>query len=168
MADTVKTLNGVYKATVVDINDPQKQNRIKVTLQFYNTPLGSTQKPLSTDWIPQISAPGLNLPAPAIGQGVWVMFQSGDPSHPVWMGSFGKWQAPSKKVLIKPLLNTVSLSGITDLIIVVTNQDGTQEIDLVATLLAMANRLKNHEERITSLESQMAGKASTSHSHPGL
>jgi hypothetical protein len=165
MTDKVKTLNGVYKATVVDINDPQNQNRIKVSLQFFNTPLGSTQKPLSTDWIQPISSSGLNLPAPAIGQGVWVMFQAGDPSHPVWVGSFGKWQASSKKVLIKPLLNTVSLSGLTDQIIVNTNQDGTQDIDLLATLLAMANKIKNHESRIASLEAQIVTKASIGHTH---
>jgi hypothetical protein len=165
MTDKVKTLNGVYKGTVVDINDPQKQNRIKVSLQFFNTPLGSTQKPLSTDWILPVSSPGINLPAPAIGQGVWVMFQAGDPSHPVWIGSFGTWQAPSKKMLIKPLLNSVSLSGITDQIIIVTNQDGTQEVDLVATLLAMAAKIKSHETRITSLEAQIVTKANIGHTH---
>jgi hypothetical protein len=43
--------------------------------------------------------------------------------------------------------------------------DGTQEVDLTDTLLLMANKLKNHEERITSLEGQMPGKANVIHSH---
>jgi hypothetical protein len=43
--------------------------------------------------------------------------------------------------------------------------DGTQEVDLTDTLLLMANKLKNHEERIQILESQMPGKADVGHSH---
>jgi hypothetical protein len=26
---------------------------------------------------------------PTIGQGVWAMFEGGDPSYPVWLGTFG-------------------------------------------------------------------------------
>jgi len=172
MTDSVKTLNGVYKATVLDNKDPKKQNRVKVTLQFFNTPKGSTQKPLSTDWILPITPVGLDLPAPAIGQGVWVMFQAGDPSYPLWIGEFGKHQDKSKKMLIKPLLNSVSLTGLTPYLIIVTQADGTQEVDLVATLLAMAAKLKDHETRIASIESQLttlhttlASRTSPSHTH---
>ena len=161
MSDTVKTLNGVYKATILDNKDPQKQNRVKVTLQFFNTPKGATQKPLSTDWIKPMMSAGITTPAPAIGQGVWVLFQAGDPSHPLWFGEFGKHQEKSKKVNIKPLLNSVSLTGLTPYLIIVTQADGTQEVDLVATLLAVAAKLKDHETRITSLESQMATLHST-------
>lgn len=165
MADTVKTLNGIYRGTVVAVNDPQNQNRIKVSLQFFNTPQGGTQKPLSTDWILPITPTGLDLPAPAVGQGVWVMFQSGDPAHPVWLSSFGTWKGTSKKLLLQPLSNTQSLTGITDQIILVSKQDGTQEVDIMATLLAMAAKIKSHETRITTLEAQILTKASISHTH---
>jgi hypothetical protein len=152
MSDSIKTLNGIYKATVTDNKDPKKQNRLKVSLQFFNTPIGSTKKPLSTDWISPVTPSGLDLPGPSIGQGVWVMFQAGDPSFPVWIGEFGKHQEQSKKVLIKPLQNSVSLTGLTPYLIISNQSDGTQEVDLVATLLAMAAKLKDHETRIHTLE----------------
>jgi len=172
MSDTIKTLNGVYRATVSDNKDPKKQNRIKVVLQFFNTPTSLAQKASSTDWIDHITPAGLSLPAPAIGQGVWVMFRAGDPSFPVWVGEFGKHQEASKKVAIKPLQNSVSLTGLTPYLIITTQPDGTQEVDLVATLLAVAAKLKNHETRIASLETQLttlhttlATRTSPSHTH---
>ena len=62
---------------------------------------------------------------------------------------------PPKKILIKPLLDSVSLTGLTSYITLVTKTDGTKEVDLTATFLAMAQKLKDHETRITSLESQL-------------
>lgn len=172
MTDLIKTLNGVYRATVFDNKDPKNQNRIKVVLQFFNTPNNATQKPLSTDWIDCLTPANITTPAPAVGQGVWIMFQAGDPSHPVWVGEFGKHQDKSKKISIKPLLNSVSLTGITTYLIVATQPDGTQEVDLVASLVAMASKLKDHETRIASIESQLttlhttlATRTSPSHTH---
>jgi hypothetical protein len=50
--------------------------------------------------------------------------------------------------------------------------DGTTEVDLTQTLLAMANKLKDHETRITALEanltalhSTLATRTSPSHTH---
>lgn len=171
MTVPIKTLNGVYKGFVSDNKDPKKQNRIKVTLQFFNTPK-QTQKLSSTDWIDPIYPPGIDLVAPVIGQGVWVLFRAGDPAYPVWIGSFGTHKEQSKKILIKPLLDTTSLTGLTDQVIIVTNQDGTKSVDLLATVLAMANKIKNHETRITALESNLTAlhntlstKTSPSHTH---
>lgn len=171
MTTPIRTLNGPYKAVVSDNKDPKKQNRIKVTMQFFNTPK-ATQKLSSTDWIEPVVQPGLVLSAPAIGQGVWVMFKSGDPAHPVWIGEFGTHKDKTKKILVKPLPDTTSLTGITDQIIVVTNPDKTKTIDLMATILAMANKIKDHETRIaalesnlTSLHSTLASRTSPSHTH---
>lgn len=96
-----------------------------------------------------------------MGQGVWVLFKAGDPAYPVWIGSFGIHKEKSKKILIKPLLDTVSLTGLTDQIIVVSNSDGTKTVDLTATIIAMANKIKNHETRITALESDLTALHNT-------
>ena len=163
MSDYIKTLNGVYKGNVYDTNDPQKQGRIKVTLQFFNTPNG--QKQLSTDWILPMMPAGVTTPAPKIGQGVWILFQAGDPSHPLWFGEFGKHQDTSKKVLIKPLANSVSLTGITDQIVTVTNTDGTVEVDLMATIVAMANKIASLQTNLNSLHSTIGTRTSSGHTH---
>lgn len=155
MTVPIKTLNGVYKGFVSDNKDPKKQNRLKVTLQFFNTPK-QTQKLPSTDWIDPVNLSGIDVLTPEIGQGIWVLFKSGDPAYPVWFGVFGKHLGKNKKIYIKPLENSVSLTGLTPYIkTTVINSDAT-DVDLTDTLIAMAQTLKNHEERITSLESQMA------------
>lgn len=171
MAVSIKTLNGVYQGVVADNKDPKKQNRLKVTLQFFNSPK-QTQKLPSTDWIDPIYPSGLELAPPTLGQGVWVLFKAGDPAYPVWLGSFGIHKEKSKKILIKPLLDTTSLTGLTDQIILVSNADGTKTVDLITTILAMANKIKNHETRITALEtnltalhSTLATRTSPSHTH---
>ena len=156
----IKTLNGVYRAVVADTNDPQNQNRVKLFIQT-----NPTEK---TDWVWSLEPASTHTAAPITGQGVWVMFEGGDPSFPLWFGEFGTHKDQSKKVFIKPLKNSVSLSGLSSYLIVNSNPDGTKEVDLVDTLVAMANKLKNNEDRITSLEAQMSTKASISHSHPGL
>lgn len=164
MSDYVKTLNGVYKGIVYDNKDPKKQNRIKVTLEFYGSS-NTNQKPLSTDWIYPITPANIDTPAPAIGQGVWVMFQAGDPAHPLWFGEFGKHQDKSKKILVKPLANSTSLTGITDQIITVTQTDGTVEVDLVATLLAIANKLAALQTNVNNLHTTIGTHTTAGHTH---
>lgn len=164
MTDYVKKLNGVYKGIVYDNKDPKSQNRIKVTLEFYTTSKVAS-KQLSTDWIYPMMPANVTTPAPKIGQGVWVMFQAGDPAYPLWFGEFGKHQDASKKLLVKPLQNSVSLSGITDQIITVTNTDGTVEVDLTATLIAIANKLATLQTNVNNLHTTLATKTSPSHTH---
>ena len=160
----IKHLFGVYRAVVADDNDPLKQNRVKLYIQT-----NPTEK---TDWVWSLDSASMHTKAPSIGQGVWVMFEGGDPSFPVWLGEFGKHQAKSKKMYIKPLDNTTSLTGLTPYLIVNNQPDGTAEVDLVASLLAMAAKLKDHETRVASMESQLATihatlatRTSPSHTH---
>jgi hypothetical protein len=153
----IKLLTGVYRALVEKTDDPKKQNRVKLRLQ--TNPNGVT------DWVSCMEPASVHTAAPAIGQGVWVMYEGGDPSFPVWFGEFGTHKAKNKKMFIKPLENTVSLSGLSNYLKTVNNPDGTVEVDLTGTLVAMANKLKDHETRIASLEAQIVTKASISHSH---
>ena len=46
----------------------------------------------------------------------------------------------------------MSLTGLSSYLIVTSLPDGTKEVDLVASLVAMANKLKDHETRIHTLE----------------
>ena len=142
--DQIKRLHGVYRGIVKNNNDPQKQRRVKVTVQTTGTE--------TTDWAWPMEAAGISNAVPSIGQGVWVQYVGGDPEYPIWCGEFGKHQAKNKKIYIKPLENSVSLTGISSYLIITTLSDGTKEVDLVASLVAMANKLKDHETRIHTLE----------------
>lgn len=72
-------LCGIYRGVVIDNNDPESLRRILVKIPAV---LGSRDV-----W----SLPCTPLGAselPAIDQGVWIMFEGGDPRKPVWMGTW--------------------------------------------------------------------------------
>jgi uncharacterized protein involved in type VI secretion and phage assembly len=161
----IKRHHGVFRGVVQDNNDPTGQRRIRVSVPQIT---GSE----FTDWVYPVEPHGIHVALPKVGQGVWVSYISGDPEHPIWHGSFGKHQENSKPISISTLPNTVSVSSLSNYLIIKTEKDGTQTIDLTATLLAMAQSLKDHETRIQSLESQLstlhttlATRTSTSHTH---
>jgi hypothetical protein len=83
--------------------------------------------------------------SPAVGQGVWVMFEGGDPSHPIWVGTFGKNVEKSNHVLIKPIKSAP------EPLVVSKFSDGTTELDLTASLVAMAKKIKELEAAIAAL-----------------
>jgi len=142
--DSIKRLHGVYRGIVKSNNDPLNQRRVKVSVQTTGEEV--------TDWVSPMEPVNTSYAAPSIGQGVWVQYVGGDPEYPVWFGTFGTNQATTKKLFIKPLPNSTSLTGITSYLIITNNPDGTQEVDLMATLLAMANKLANLENRVHTLE----------------
>lgn len=127
---------GIYRGTVSSIKDPLNKRRIKVILPAV---LGESAQ---TEWAWPLETSGIKSPVPAVNQGVWVMFENGDPSYPIWAGTFGKVVDNSKHVLIKPTKS--SSAGLT----FTTFSDGVKELDLVATLIAM-------DARIAQLEAQM-------------
>ena len=142
--DGTKHLHGVYRAVVKDNRDPDNLRRLKLQVQTTGLEI--------TDWAWPVEMAGTNVGFPEIGQGVWVSYIGGDQEYPIWHGKFGKHQGKSKPISIKPLKDSVSLTGLSSYLIVTSLPDGTKEVDLVASLVAMANKLKDHETRIHTLE----------------
>jgi hypothetical protein len=142
--DSIKRLYGVYRGVVQSNKDPQKQRRLKVQVQ--------TTGNETTEWAWPIEPSSIHTEVPVVGQGVWVTYIGGDPEFPVWLGAFGKNKGKNKQVFVKPLANSVSLTGLSAHIIVVKQPDGTSEVDLTATLVALANKVKSLEDRVTILE----------------
>jgi len=150
--DSTHLHSGFYRGIVQDNADPQKQRRLRLLVPQTT----GTGKDSVTDWAWPVEPSSIHTGVPAVGQGVWVSFVGGDPDYPIWHGAFGTHQDKSKPLLVTPLSNSVSLSGLTNYLVTVTKQDGTAEVDLMATLLAMAKTIADYQSRITSLESQVA------------
>ena len=70
---------GIYQGLVIDNIDPQSLIRLLVQVPAV---LG-TQEVWALPCIPI----GTSV-VPPIGKGVWIMFESGHPAHPVWMGTW--------------------------------------------------------------------------------
>ncbi len=75
---------GKYRGTVVDNNDPTSRGRIKVRVPAV---LGDL-KVWAMPCVPY-AGDGIGLYAlPKPGSGLWVEFEAGDPSYPIWTGTF--------------------------------------------------------------------------------
>lgn len=151
--DSVKRLYGVYRGVVRNNKDPQNQRRLQVQVQTTGNEI--------TDWVWPMEPSSVHTDVPVVGQGVWINYVGGDPEYPVWLGSFGKNQGKNKQIFIKPLANSVSLTGLSPYVKTNSIKDGTTELDLIDTIMLMANTLKDHETRISSLESQLTTLHST-------
>lgn len=75
---------GKYRGTVVDNNDPTNRGRLKVNVP---AALGDVEV-----WaLPCVPYTGNGVGVcmmPVAGAGVWVEFEGGDPSFPIWTGGF--------------------------------------------------------------------------------
>jgi hypothetical protein len=158
--DSILRHYGVYRAVVKDNRDPQNQRRLKVSV----TQTTGTEV---TEWAWPVEPSSIHTSVPVIGQGVWVSYVGGDPEYPIWMGSFGKNKGKNKQIYIKPLEDTVPLTNISNYIVTVKNPDGTIEIDLTASLIAIANKL-NSSVPLNGLSLQLNGSVPSSSSSTGI
>jgi hypothetical protein len=69
---------GLYRAVVVDADDPMQQGRLQVTVPEV---AGDT-----TMWAAPGPSVGSDAVLPPVGAEVWVEFGHGDPAYPIWVG----------------------------------------------------------------------------------
>jgi hypothetical protein len=67
---------GIYRGTVMNTADPLMKGRLQINVTSQASGAGWAEP--CRDW--QSTA------TPPIGTQVWVMFEGGDPTRPVWMG----------------------------------------------------------------------------------
>jgi len=72
---------GVYRGKVVNNNDPENRRRLQLIIPQV---LGDQ----ISGWAWELEA-GIRTTLPSVDQGVWVQFEGGDPSFPIWVGTFG-------------------------------------------------------------------------------
>jgi hypothetical protein len=146
MLDKSHKLYGIYRGTVADDRDTSGRRRLKLKVpQVFGTEI--------TDWAWPREDASTKVQVPAVGQGVWVMFEGGDPAFPLWVGTFGTVQGTGKHGLLKPY------SGSTNGMTLVNGANGSVEIDLITTIAQL-------QARITSLESQVAALQAYNIAHP--
>ncbi|MGH6646435.1 phage baseplate assembly protein V [Aquabacterium sp.] len=76
---------GKYRGLVTDVQDPSSIGRIKAQVPEV---FGDVHTPWATPCAPY-AGPGVGLHAiPPVGAGVWIEFEAGDPSRPIWSGGW--------------------------------------------------------------------------------
>ena len=72
---------GVYRGIVAAVGDPLGKGRVKLQVPQI---LGDSV----TDWAWGSYSAGVETADPNVGMGVWVQFEGGDPSYPLWSNKF--------------------------------------------------------------------------------
>jgi len=75
---------GKYRGTVIDNADPTERGRLKVSVPAVLEDLEVWAMPC----VPYAGAGVGFYSLPEPGTGVWVEFEAGDPSYPIWAGCF--------------------------------------------------------------------------------
>jgi uncharacterized protein involved in type VI secretion and phage assembly len=94
---------GLYRGIVTDNDDDQSLGRIKAQVP---TVLGDVESGWCMPCVPYAGDQVGIAFLPEVGSGVWIAFEGGDVSYPVWVGSF--WRsgelppdvAPATKVIV--------------------------------------------------------------------
>lgn len=119
---------GAYRAVVAENNDPQGNRRLRVRIPQIT---GSDM----TKWIWPVETASMTLEVPPIGSGVWVLFENGNLSLPVWAGRFGVNKEDNRFIFVKPLDKSINIEDVKDLLIINELDNETEEVDLTDTLI---------------------------------
>lgn len=84
---------GKFRGLVTDNVDPEGLGRVRAMVPGV---LGDEESPWA---LPCVCVVGC-LPLPRIGGGIWIEFESGDPSRPIWSGLF--WTSPDEVPPVVP------------------------------------------------------------------
>lgn len=76
---------GKYRGTVIQNVDPMQIGRVMVQVPDVSNVIPSTW---AMPCFPFAGAQNGFFVAPAVGSGVWVEFEQGDPDYPIWSGCF--------------------------------------------------------------------------------
>ena len=68
--------HGIYRGTVMNTADPTMKGRLQINVMSQAS---------GASWA-EPCRPYQSTAMPPIGTQVWVMYEGGDPSRPVWMG----------------------------------------------------------------------------------
>jgi hypothetical protein len=81
---------GKYRGTVVNVTDPELRGRLQATVPDV---LGTAVSGWAFPAVPFAGASHGLVLLPEIGDSVWIEFEAGDPSRPIWSGGF--WNSVS-------------------------------------------------------------------------
>ena len=117
---------GKYRAVVTNVDDPEDLGRVRATVAEV---LLDVESPWALPCVPY-SGDGMgSYMVPPVGAGVWIEFEAGDPSRPIWTGCWwGKQQLPKDEggAAAKPAVKIIRTEKGT----MVKFDDDKQEISL--------------------------------------
>lgn len=145
LADRVMgRFHGKYRGEVTGTDDPQKMGRLKVRVQAVLGDLELWAMPCVPYAGPSVGFHAL----PGTGAGVWVEFEGGDPTYPIWVGCYWRAgelpaEASSAKVrLWRTEKTTLRLDDDADSVEIANTQQASLTLDAAVTGQAGAGKLE--------------------------
>jgi len=93
---------GKYRGTVTNVDDPSNLGRIKAKIPGVLT---DTESSWCMPCVPYAGPDVGMFFIPEVGAGVWVEFEAGDVSYPVWSGCY--WRADEKPAEASPTVKAI-------------------------------------------------------------
>ena len=134
MIDPNAGFYGLYRGNVYSNKDPLNQGRLRLRVP-------QVLADQVTDWAWPVDTSAANFEAPSVGQGIWVAFEGGNPSFPVWVGTFGMDKTGDIPLYVDHLSSTEDITAVANLIDVQALANGTKELLLTQTLLKIARKV---------------------------
>ena len=143
-ASPSKRYFGKYRGTVINNVDPMQIGRIQAIVPDVSGVVPSS-------WaMPCLPGAGINtgvFTVPQVGSGVWIEFERGEASHPIWVGCFwNKGEVPdSASADVKSIVTSAGTlafdNGASSVILQDSNQDSLSLDASGATLSAGAGKV---------------------------
>jgi uncharacterized protein involved in type VI secretion and phage assembly len=113
---------GLYAAKVEKVDDPDHQGRIQVSIPA----IFDETKQEHFAWA-RPCLPYGHFFVPAVGDKVWVAFENGDPSTPVWLGAYYPQNGTPSEAAVSPPVKRVIKSAKGHLVIL-DDTDGQETV----------------------------------------
>lgn len=125
---------GLYRGNVYSNKDPLNQGRLRLRVP-------QVLADQITDWAWPVDTSAAEFEVPSVGQGIWVAFEGGNPSFPVWVGTFGKDKTGNLPIYVDHLKAAEDISAVANLIDIRDLSNGEKELVLTETLLKIARKV---------------------------
>lgn len=127
---------GLYRGSVYNVKDPLNQRRLRLLVPQV---LGEA----ATEWAWPVDSSGSHQALPAVGQGVWVMFEGGDVAFPIWLGTFGKYKGKGYQVKVTDLTKASYPATL-------TRHIQNSEFNVIAAIADLANKVEQIRQSLNA------------------
>lgn len=124
---------GLYRGNVFSNKDPLNQGRLRLRVP-------QILADQVTDWAWGVDTSATDFEVPSVGQGIWVAFEGGNPSYPIWVGTFGTDKTGDIPLYMEHLSSEEDISQVTDYLVVEALNNGTSQLNVTQTLLNLARK----------------------------
>lgn len=139
---------GAYRGVVYSNQDPLSRGRLRIKV-----PQVLADEP--TQWAWPVDDSVLRQSPPLVGQGVWVSFEGGDPSYPIWQGIFGNKVTSEMELYVRPFTAAETSFNAAKILETKTLGNGEQVVDLTATLSKVASTLGSSAGGVASVQAEV-------------